>query len=273
MRRINIKPKIIFYIFIAIIILLVLLYGNIIYKNIKRYNFAKDMINIVEKNEKPIFSVEKIYLCSSANVIDNSVEKNLQDLSIYQYADIAIHINNRKNIEELTNKNTIKQLYIDNISLEASSDIGEKSLFYTNSLNIGQNTDFQNAVATDRIDFNIIYTNSDNNMADYSKPTFYTDCSNPITLKYLNNNIVKGYKMNEDSSISFDGKLLKKVGIPVDDIKCNIKFRVNIINNNEEKFSCWLNFDIPLDNLYSKGTTINSAITSGEKYDFFFHAE
>ena len=43
----------------------------------------------------------------------------------------------------------------------------------------------------------------------------------------------------------------------------------NLVNNNNEKFSCWMNFDIPLDELYTEGITIKSANTSGTKYDFF----
>lgn len=269
MKKIKINPKIVIPIFVVIVIILIIAYSYIIIKSINKRQFANNMIEISEKNEKPVFSVEKIYLCSSANVIDNSIEKNLQDLNIYQYADIAIYINNKQKQEELTKENTVKEMYIDNISLETDSQIGERSLFYTNSLNFGKSTELDNHVKTDRIDFDIVYTNSENNSTDYSNPTFYTDCSNPITLKYLNKDIVKGYKMDEDKAISFDGKLLKEANVSKEDINCTIKFRINIVNNSDEKFSCWINFDIPLDELYTEGKTIKSANTSGIKYDFF----
>ena len=238
MKKIKINPKIIVSIFAVVIIILIIAYVNIIIKNINKRKLVSNMIEISEKNEEPIFSIEKIYLCSSADVVDNSIEKNLQDLNIYQYSDIAIYINNKKKQEELTNENTVKELYIDNISLETNSQIGERSLFYTNSLNVGKNTGIEEYVKTDRIDFDIVYTNNENNNTDYSKPTFYTDCSNPITLKYLNKDIVKGYKMEEGSSLSFDGKLLDKAKVSKEDIQCTIKFRINLVNNNDEKFSC-----------------------------------
>lgn len=271
MRRIRIDPKIILGIFVAIIICIILAYSFIINKHMKKNNYVKDVMELAAKNENNIFTLEKIYLCSSANVIDNSIAQNLQDLSIYQYADIALHINNKNYKEDITNENTIKELYIDNISLEGSSGIGEKSLIYTNSLDLGKNTDVQNIVNSDRIDFDIIYTNNDNQNRDYSKPTFYTDCSNPITLKYVNKNIVTGYKMEKDSSISFNGKLLKKAGVNIEDIKCNLSFKINLVNNDDQHFSCWMNFDIPLNELYEKGVIIRTAHTQGTQYDFFCH--
>ena len=48
------------------------------------------------KNETPEFSIQKIYLCSSASAIDSSQEKKLDKLDLYQYTDIAVYINNFK---------------------------------------------------------------------------------------------------------------------------------------------------------------------------------
>jgi len=133
-RKIKINDRFIIPIFIAsfiIIIILLFEYGNIISKNVKYKKFAKENVQVFENNKEQVFKVEKILICSSANAIDLSEKQNLQDMSIYQYTDIAVYINNG---EELTNKNTIKRLYIDNISLEGTSDIGQKSLNYKNIL-------------------------------------------------------------------------------------------------------------------------------------------
>lgn len=269
MKVLRNKSKIILPIIIVIFVIEVIFYSYIIRNAIRKGDFANNNIKLAKKNETPIFSIDKLYLCSSANAIDKSVNKNMKDLDIYQYADIAIYINNKNSEEELTYRNTISKLYIDNIEIETVSDIGEKSLNYTNSLNFGRNTDVQNVTASDKIDFDIIYVNSENNQADYSNPTFYTDCSNPITLKYINKNIVTGYSMDKNTSISFDGKLLKQANIAMENIKCNIRFKINLVNNNDEEFSCWMNFDIPLDELYEKGITIKTAQTKGDKYNFF----
>ena len=71
----------------------------------------------------------------------------------------------------------------------------------------------------DRIDFDIVYTNKENEEADYNEPNFYTDCSNPITLGYLNRDILTNYSVSDDSkTVSFNGKVLKEANINLDDI-------------------------------------------------------
>lgn len=348
-RKIKINDRFIIPIFIAsfiIIIILLFEYGNIISKNVKYKKFAKENVQVFENNKDQVFKVEKILICSSANAIDLSEKQNLQDMSIYQYTDIAVYINNG---EELTNKNTIKRLYIDNISLEGTSGIGQKSLNYKNILKFGlkkdtktksvnsnndnstlnvfegllnnqksqsntsesidvgsintdddgmisltntNNTTSENASnndarqstenynseqqenqneniqGNDKIEFNIVYTNEENEKANYDEPTFYTDCSNPITLEYLNNNIVSHYKMDENKSVAFDGSILKEAGIETESLSCKVKFKINIINNDNEKYSCWINFAIPLDDIY-EGTTMKAKTTTSQKYVFF----
>ena len=228
--------------------------------------FVDANMEIYQNNEEPVFKIDKIVLCSSANAIDRSIEQNLQDLSIYQYTDIAVYIDNG---DELSNKNTVSKLYIDNISLEGVDTIGQKSLRYKNLLNFGLKEELTENVETKDIEFNIIYTNEENELADYDHANFYTDCSNPITLEYLNYNLVNGYKMDENNSVDFDGSILEKAGVSIEDINCKVKFKINIINNQNEKYSCWVNFQIPLEDIY-EGTTMKAAQTiEGNKYIFF----
>ena len=75
--------------------------------------------------------------------------------------------------------------------------------------------------------------------------------------------------MDENNSVDFDGSILEKSGVSIEDINCKVKFKINIINNQNEKYSCWVNFQIPLDDIYS-GTTMKAAQTiEGNKYIFF----
>jgi len=267
MRKLDLKYKVVIYIFIILTIVLIIGYTNIVNNKIKRNEFADNMIEILSKNEEAIFSVNRIDLFSSANVIDNSINKNLENLDIYQYADISLYINNRSKIKELTKENTIKELYIDNIDFNFDSQIGDRSLYYTNSLKFSENTGIEKHIKTDRIDFDILYTNEQNKNATYIEPTFYTDCSNPITLKDLNKDLVKGFNIGEGKKVDFDGKLLKEAKVSKQDIKCKIKFKINLVNNNDKKFSCWINLDIPIEELYNDGKS--KKIAENIKYDFF----
>lgn len=265
-KKVSLKILAIFMSIILIIILI--MYYLILHKNLQSNSFAESVISISEKNENPVFSIEKIYLCSSANAVDDNLQQNLNSLDVYQYTDIAIYIKNTNSSEELTNENTIKELYIDNISIETNSNLGEQSIEYANIFEAGNGNYLNNNSSNERIDFNIIYTNKQNQIANYDEPTFYTDCSNPITLRYMNKNLYTDYIVEKDNSISFDGSLLEKIGVSIEDINCKIKFKINIINNNDEYYSCWLSFSIPLDEIY-QGTSIKSANITGTKYNFF----
>ena len=125
----------------------------------------------------------------------------------------------------------------------------------------------------ERIDFEIISTNVDNERSDYTKPTFYADCSNPITLNYMNKNIVTGYAVSaQDTQIKFDGSILQSVGVNLADIACTINFDIHMKNNLNQEFICSVDIDIPLSN---ENKTIYNGYMYGmqnelqEKYKFF----
>ena len=264
--------KLILPVMLVILILMFIVWGRILYINTQKNRFADDMEKVISKNENPEFSIEKIYLCSSANAIDNTAEQKLDHLGIYQYTDIAIYINNHKE-EVLTEKNTVKQLYIDDIEIDLDYNIGKTSLVYTNLLKIGSKEELSKMVKesknkqADRIDFNIVSSNEQNQGADYENPTFYADCSNPISLKYINE-ISTEYTVPKNSSAVFDGSILKKVGIKSDDINAKIKFRINLVNNKDEYYTNFVSFRIPLYDI-DKGTSIKSKTTVGSEYSFF----
>ena len=73
------------------------------------------------------------------NAIDNSSDQSLQDVSICQYSDLSIYIDNSESSTDLTDENTVKELYIDNIVITSQSDIGTKILNYKNPLNFSPN--------------------------------------------------------------------------------------------------------------------------------------
>ena len=270
-KKISVK-KVILPLMMVILLLMIIIWGIIIHKHICKGVFANEMEEIIAKNQSPTFSIDKIYLCSSANAIDNTAEQKLDNLGIYQYTDIAVYLNNNKE-EGLTDKNTIKELYIDDIDLKLDYNIGKTSLVYTNLLKIGSKEELNQMVLNskniqkDKIDFKIVNTNEQNNEANYDEATFYADCSNPISLKYINE-ISTEYTVSKNSSAVFDGSILGKVGIKPEDINAQIKFRINIINNKDEYYSNYVNFRIPLNDI-EKGTSIKSKTTVGNEYNFF----
>ena len=77
---------------------------------------------------------------------------------------------------------------------------------------------------------------------NYDENIFYTDCSNPISLGYINKNILTGCEVNaEDAVIAFDGSILKQANIDINTLRTNISFSINLVNNYNEKFECNVN--------------------------------
>ena len=263
----NVKLAFVILIILAIIVLL--LYYNFVFSTaFSRNNYANQMEEIAEENENPIFSVQRILLYSNANAVDNSENQSLSDVAISQYTDISIFIDNAQTVSDLTDENTVKELHIDNISMTTKSENGEKLLNYKNPLNFGKYQDISKP-ENDRIDFNIVNTNEENENHNYDEPTFYTDCSNPISLGYLNKDLLTNYSVSDNSkSISFNGKVLQEANVNLDDINATLNFTIHIVNNLNQKFSYNMKLDIDLNGIYD-GYTYKGKNTSGTEYQFF----
>ena len=272
MKKFNFKiknVKLAFAILIILAIILLILYYNFIFADVfARNNFANQMVEIAEENESPIFSIQRILLYNSANAVDNSEDQSLSNMSISQFTDISIYIDNSQTVADLTDENTIKELYIDNISITSKSENGTKILNYKNPLNFGK---YQNIdePEDDKIYFNIVNTNEENENHNYDEPTFYTDCSNPISLGFLNKDLLTNYSVsNDSSSVSFNGKVLQEAGVNLDDINYTLNFTIHIVNNLNQKFAYNMKLDVDLDGIYD-GYTYRGKNASGTQYHFF----
>lgn len=261
--------KLAFVILIVLAIVLLIIYYNFIFaKAFAKNNFANQVEEISEENQNPIFSIQKIHLYNSANAVDNSEDQSLSNMAISQYSDISIFIDNGQTISDLTDENSVKELYIDNIEITSNSDNGTKILNYKNPLNFGK---YQNISEPDknRIDFNVVKTNEQNENNNYNEPTFYTDCSNPISLGYLNKDLLTNYSVsNENNAVSFNGKILEQANVSLDDINYTLNFTIHIINNLNQHFSYNMKLNVDLSGIYD-GYTYKGKDTSGRDYQFF----
>ena len=219
--------------------------------------------------ENSIFSVKEIIFYNNANIINNSTTQSLENLSICQYSDLSIYIDNNISNSELTKANTIKKLYIDNISITSKNDTGTRLLNYKNPFVFGKYTDIQQP-DNNKISFNVINTNGENDTIAYQIPTFYTDCSNPITLGYLNKDIVQNYSIsNSTNKVSYNAKVLKEANVNLEDINNTLNFTIHIVNNSNHKFSCNMSINLPLDDDFlNNGYSYISIPVSGDEYRF-----
>ena len=273
MKKIKVKNhKLVLTILILILCILSVLYYDLIFREtFARDLFTNQVVELAQANEKPIFKIQKIILYSGANAIDNSENESLQDLSILQYTDIAIYLDNTSTIYDMTNENTIKELYIDNIDIKTGSDKGDQYINYKNALDFAKYKDIEEPESA-QIEYNIVTNNDENDSTDYSKPTFYSDCSNPITLEYMNKDIVTNYAPSDSSNtISFNGKVLQEAGINLEDVNYTLSFNINLVNNLNEHFVCTVRLNVDLsgdDGGIYKGYKYENNSVSGYEYNF-----
>ena len=232
-----------FCLLISLIIFYLLI--NFVYMQFKvKSNFEKDIILDSLFETSDIFKLTKIVLFSSANATNNETTRDLWNLNIYQYTDIAIYLDNNGKTS-LNEQNTVKELYLDNISFGSLPSKGTPMLYYKDIKAFGNSDLFEYNKIDDRLVFNII--NYDENL-DTSKPNFYNTCQIPITAQFVNNNVKENAIIpNNGTSLKFDGSLLSKANIALNSILCNLSFNINIVNNLNEKFVYNVSFSIPLE--------------------------
>lgn len=285
------KKLVKFIVFILLVILLAVLI-KINYTDAQRKVALENTIaDMTTLNSKQTFSIDKIYLYSSANATNNETKKSMWNLNVYQYTDIALYISGNA-----TNKdqNTIKELYIDNVKFD-SLNVGTPNMHYKSLFEFGKfNLETENII-TDRLNYEVIEpakaeqknnvsinsevtntadnieirdtnTNSSNNInstsdilyvetLNYSKPQIYSDVSNPITLEYMN--LIKSNYLVSDieNPLVYNGSLLKRAGVDLTSISGNITFKIHIKNILGESYVANVKIAIPLKDEVS-GTSI-----------------
>ena len=243
---INLKKNKILTIIILLVIIAIIVY--VYYKIISMYRinniFAIESEKYADEVNNPVFKIEKILVYSDANVEDLSENKNLSNINISQFTDFAIYLDNNILNSELTEENTINNIYIDVISV-TKSNIGNLNIFYKDINNLCKYEKINEDV--NRIDYSVIHTNEDKEK--HQEPnTFYTDCSEPIIISYVNENIVENEDVsNSQETFSLNGSMLKYLNINLDDLNYKISFTINIENNLGEKFYCRVSLNIDLN--------------------------
>lgn len=191
------------------------------------------------------FNIAEISIYSGAG--GENVSENYQNpewnLNIYQYSDIAIYL---ERILDFNDNNNIKNIYIDNIKL-GTPRLGTPKLYYLNPLEYGSDKIIESNEIVEKLEFDIINSANKNNDIGYSIPILFQDLSNPITLKYVNSNIVNSFKISNDNKLIFNGSLLKKAQINPKDIENQISFCINIKTGDDRIITKKIEISIPLE--------------------------
>ncbi len=233
-------------IFTIIILLLLVMIASIIFFIFNKYSLKNDLensaISFSIKNEKNIFSIDKITFFSSCNAKNKNISaSNFTIENLYQYTDIALFI--KSSSEKKDAENTLKKVWINNLQYNTKPELGETNLYYKNVNSFAKSELIQDNIFNNTLNFEIT-SESDTSL---DTPTLYNNLANPIVLSYINTNIKPDYTITDTSTpITYDGSLLKRCNIPLDSLKCNFSFDIYIINNLDQEFKCTAFIDIPL---------------------------
>jgi len=257
LKKIDLNNKRLLTILIVIIVLIILLYSYI--RIINKYR--NDRIFALEAEKKaielanPVFKIDKIMIYSGANIEDLSENKNLANINISQFTDFAIYIDNMAKLDTLTEENTVNHIYIDNIGITVNSDEAGTKKFYTKAIeSLGKYVPISQS--SKKIDYTVIHKNSQKATIDNTN-SFFTDCSEPIILSYVNENIVENKDVSgSGAKLSLDGTMLRFLNIDLYSLNYKITFTINIENNLGEKYVCNCALDVNLssgdgDGIYS----------------------
>ena len=98
-----------------------------------------------------------------------------------------------------------------------------------------------------KIDYQVVHKNSDKDLID-SKNSFYTDCTEPLILSYINENIISNQDLSSSKDmLSLDGSILKYLNVSLENLDYKINFTINIENNLGEKFYCNCSLKVSLE--------------------------
>lgn len=138
---------------------------------------------------------------------------------------------------------------------------------YKNPFEFGKLTDW-NIESADTIDFQVLDTQTQ----DFSNPIVYHNLSNPITLTYVNKNVKTNYQFrNSQTSIFYDGRLLKTANVDLTKLQCGISFRILLTTLAGEKYQCNIHIPIPFKTSSStilEGNLLQTLSTQGS-YKFY----
>ena len=261
------KIKNIIFVFITIILIILLvflvqkIYNDLFYKKA----FEESVMNFSKKNEKKIFSIDKIMFFSSCDSKNKSSSPtNFTIENLYTYTDIAIFINN--NSEENTLENTLKNVKIYNIEFTKEPQLGKPNLYYKSINNFAKSELEEKNIIEKELEFEV----TSENIADLNKPILYNNCANPITLSYINQNIRTDYTMiDTHNPMTYNGKLLERCKVQLDEIETKISFDIEIENNKNQKFKTSVFLDISYKNSDDTIYNGNYKLTKDTQFNFY----
>ncbi len=197
----------------------------------------------VEGEKNMPFQISKIIVISTAGGTQKTETDKRWDMQIFQNNDIYIDIIKNKNY---TQEEIIDKIIVNNFVVETQPQKGELKKYKLDSENINVANTEENL-----INEQIEYTGAEK--TDLKNLTIANQ-GGLITLRYVNQNLGT-YTSNEDMQVVYDGTILQKIGITLEEIKFKVSFDIAIELKSGKKYKSNISIDMPIENLIQEGTT------------------
>ena len=196
----------------------------------------------VEGEKDLPFYIEKILITSMVDGEAVVETQNLWDINISQPNDIYVYVSEKKDSKE-----TIKTILIDNFKINSKSKIGDLKILRPT----GDLKNLYQYSVEDYLNTNIEYVGGIN---DDLKNLQINNKGGIIGFRAELENL-GNYVSNEDEQIIYDGSLLSKLDVSVEDIKNNISFDITIKTNNNISYKTTITIDLPVGDLITNGNS------------------
>ena len=183
------------------------------------------------------FRINDILITSSVEVKEQEVPKQEgEQQPALTLSQIPFQLSQTNKIELLIPKDVeAKRIYLDDISISSPSKKGETVL----TLN-----------GKDRVDLNAETKEVDIYPAEKENQYY-------LEVQVDNVDFAKDVKVPEDTqSITYDGSILKLVGIKAEELEMEIKFNLNIVDITGKKNVCSMKFKFPTEEMIKNGISV-----------------
>ena len=203
----------------------------------------------VEGEKNLPYSLEKILIISNVDGKKNEDATNIWNINLFEYNDVYIYI---KKDDSIKDDVLIKNITLDNFSVDKKFEKGILKLYRPtgemNQLYTYSQQDYLNSSLTyngGKIDDlkNLEIGNSGGVMA------FRTAIEN-----------LGNYTSNVDTEIIYNGSLLQKAGVVLDDVKFSMNFDITIQTTEDVAFKGTVKLDFPAGDIIQNGSS-NTEIT------------
>ena len=123
----------------------------------------------------------------------------------------------------------------------------KEEIYYLNPELFGKSSLDLETKIEESLKYNVINSDNKENTQEYDIPIYFQDCSNPITIRYINY-LSNNYKVPNDKTLKYNGSLIKNLGLKIDDLNKNISFDLKITTRDEEERIQKIDIEIPYEN-------------------------